>query len=67
MLKNHKNIRVVIYIVGIVAQIASLFVSIVSPELGAAFSQTSDILGTVALGTALTNLSDVTGDDEYQV
>ena len=62
MLKNYKNIRVIIYIIGIAAQIASFFVTIFSPELAQAFNQTSDVLGTVALGTALTNLTDVTGD-----
>ena len=63
MLKNHKELRVVIYLVGIAAQIASFFVTIFSPELAQAFSQTADVLATVALGTALTNISDATGGD----
>ena len=47
MLKNYKNVRVIIYIIGIAAQIASFFVTIFSPELAQAFNQTSDVLGTV--------------------
>ena len=56
MLANHPNVRLVIYIVGIAAQIASFFVSIFSPDLAQAFSQTSDVLGAVALATAVTNV-----------
>lgn len=57
MLKNHKAARVVIYLLGVFAQIASFFVTIYSPDLADAFSQTADVLATVALGTALTNLT----------
>lgn len=58
MFKNYKEIRVIIYAIGIVAQIASFFVSIRSPEFGQAFVNTADLLTVVALGTALSNLSD---------
>lgn len=63
MLKNHKNLRVSIYLIGVASQIASFFVTIFSPELATAFSQTADVLATIALGTALTNIStdDATG------
>jgi hypothetical protein len=57
MLSNHPTIRLVIYGLGIVAQIASFFVTIYSPELAQAFSQTSDVLGAVALVTAATNIT----------
>lgn len=57
MLKNHKNVRVSIYLIGVASQIASFFVTIFSPELAAAFGQTADVLATIALGTALTNIS----------
>ena len=58
MFKNQKQIRVGIYCVGVLAQIASFFVTIVSPEYGDAFTQTADLLTVVALGTALTNITD---------
>lgn len=58
MFRNMKAVRVVIYLIGVAAQVASFFVTIYSPELAQAFSQTSDVLGTLALGTALTNMTD---------
>lgn len=58
MFKNQKEIRVGIYILGVVAQITSFFVTVVSPEWAEAFTQTADVLTVVALGTALTNITD---------
>lgn len=66
MLKNYRTVRVILYVLGIVAQVASFFVTIVSPELAAAFTQTANVLGAVALGTAVTNVpGQDAGDDEY--
>lgn len=56
MLANYPTVRIIIYILGIVAQIVSFFVTIFSPELAQAFSQTSDVLGAVAIATAITNV-----------
>ncbi|QIK61789.1 hypothetical protein G7068_16110 [Leucobacter viscericola] len=61
MLTNHHKTRLAIYIVGVAAQVTSFFVTLVSPELAGAFSQTADVLGAIALTTALTNVNDVTG------
>ena len=63
MFRNMKSVRVVIYLIGVAAQVASFFVTITSPELAQAFSQTSDVLGTLALGTALTNMNDFGGGE----
>lgn len=57
MLSNNPKTRVVIYLIGIAAQIASFFVAIFAPEVAQAFSQTADVLGAIALGTAVTNAS----------
>lgn len=56
MLTNYPKTRLGIYLVAIAAQVASFFVTIYSPEFAQAFSQTSDVLGALALGTAATNL-----------
>lgn len=56
MLSSYPIVRLVIYLIAIVAQVASFFVTITSPELADAFSQTSDVLATLALATAATNL-----------
>lgn len=58
MLTNYPKTRLGIYLVAIAAQVASFFVSIYSVEFAQAFSQTSDVLGALALGTAATNLAD---------
>lgn len=63
MLTNHPKIRLAAYLIGIGAQVASFFVAIFSPELATAFSQTSDVLGAIALATAATNVSDFQDDE----
>ena len=56
MLANAPKTRVVIYLIGIASQIASFFVAIYAPDVAQAFSQTADVLGAIALGTAITNI-----------
>lgn len=58
MLTNYPKTRLGIYLLAIAAQVASFFVTIYSPEFAQAFSQTSDVLGALALGTAASNLSE---------
>ena len=57
MLATYPKTRFTIYMIAIASQVASFFVTIYSPEIATAFSQTSDILAALALGTAATNLS----------
>lgn len=56
LFKNQKSVRVTIYLVGVAAQVTSFFVTITSPEYADAFSQTANVLTTLALGTALSNI-----------
>ena len=56
MLSSHPTVRVILYVVALVAQIVSFFVAITSPELAAAFVSTSTVLGAAAAGTALSNV-----------
>lgn len=62
MLSQYPKVRLGVYLIAIAAQIASFFVTIYSPDLAQAFSQTSDVLATIALATAATNLSGPTTD-----
>lgn len=57
MLTNYPKTRLTIYLIAIAAQVLSFFVTIYSHEIATAFSQTADVLGALALGTAATNLS----------
>ncbi len=57
MLANHPTARVILYVAALLAQIASFFVTLTSPELGAAFVSTSTVLGAAAAGTALSNVT----------
>lgn len=56
MLSSHPTARVVLYVAALIAQVASFFVAITSPELAAAFVSTSTVLGAAAAGTALSNV-----------
>lgn len=58
MLSQYPKIRVTLYVAAVVAQVVAFFARIYSPELGGAFSDTANFLGTLAGVTALTNLSD---------
>lgn len=58
MFSSHPRVRVGIYLLAVASQVAAFFVRIYSPELGEAFSNTADLLSVVAVGTALTNVSD---------
>lgn len=58
MFSNHPRIRIGLYLVAVASQVAAFFVRIYSPELGEAFSSTADLLSVIAVGTALTNVSD---------
>lgn len=57
MLENHRNIRIALYLLALIAQIASLFVAGYAPELVVPFAATSTLLMGVAVPTALTNLT----------
>ena len=57
MLTNYPGVRTVIYVVGLLAQVASFFAPVWYPELAQPLGQTADFLGVVAIGTAVSNLT----------
>jgi hypothetical protein len=57
MLSSHPTARVVLYVAALIAQVASFFVALTSPELATAFVSTSTVLGAAAAGTALSNVN----------
>ena len=57
MLSNYPGIRTVIYIIGLLAQVASFFAPVWFPELSQPLSQSADFLGVIAIGTAVSNVS----------
>ena len=65
LLGENPKTRLVIYLLGISAQIVSFFVAIYAPDLAEAFSQTADVLGVIAMGTAAVNLDSSTGLGEF--
>jgi hypothetical protein len=57
MFSDTPLVRKVIYGLAIAAQIAAFFIRIYSPELADAFTNTANLLGTLAGVTALTNIT----------
>ena len=66
MFSNSPRVRQIIYGLAIAAQIASLFVAIVNPELAAAFLSASAILGTVATSVAISNVHPTGIIEQYE-
>ena len=57
MLSNYPGVRTIIYVIGLLAQVASFFAPIWYPDLAQALGQTADFLGVIAIGTAVSNLT----------
>lgn len=56
MLSNHPGVRTVIYVIGLIAQVASFFAPVFYPDLAQPLSQSADFLGVIAIGTAVSNI-----------
>lgn len=64
MLKDHRRIRLALYLLGIATAVAAPIVTVAAPDYGPAITTASGVLVTAALGTAATNRTPTTGTDE---
>jgi hypothetical protein len=56
MLENHPRIRIAVYGLAIVSQVAAFFCAVLAPDLVVPFVATSALLTTAAGGVAISNV-----------